>query len=712
MGRAAKCYYGGFKEMKQLLNSFGDGSITLEKIAKPKVPKNGVLIKNHYSAISVGTERMLVDFGKANYLQKARQQPEKVKEVINKVKTDGINTAYNAVKSKLNQPIPLGYSSAGEVIEVGVDCEGFKVGDLVISNGSHSEIVAVNKNLATKIPEGVSLEEAAFTVISSIPLQGVRLLDAEIGDTVVVMGLGLMGLIASQLLIANGCNVIGTDYDQKKVDIAKDYGVDAFSIKDGLDIVEYVKGKTDNQGADKVLITASTKSNQPIIQAANMTRKRGKIVLVGVIGLELDRTPFYEKEITFQVSSSYGPGRYDEQYETKGIDYPYGHVRWTENRNFQAILNLIKTGRLSFKELITHKFKFENADKAYEQLSNSGDVIGGLFEYNYNHVDEDDIISFSKTTVVSQDSVVIGMIGAGNYTSQTLLPKISNDFKLKTLASETGLSSSIVGNKHGFEFATTNVERIMKDEEINTVIITTRHNTHYEYVKEALLNDKAVFVEKPLALTHTELDELESLYKHQHIMVGFNRRFSPLVIKMQELLKSTVSPKSIIINVNAGKIPSNHWIQDPKVGGGRLIGEACHFIDLARYISGSRIINSNIVSMKDREETLDTFSILLKFEDGSIANINYYSNGSKAYPKEYIQVNAEGKILEINNFKELKGYGFSNFKKMKSSKQDKGHKACINGFLNSTRGNNPMIPFEELMEVSRISISLDQSIRT
>lgn len=697
--------------MKQLLNSFGDGTISVQEISKPNVPENGVLIKNYHSAVSVGTERMLVDFGKANYIQKARQQPEKVKEVINKVKTDGLNTTYNAVKSKLDQPIPLGYSSCGEVIEVGGNCKNFEVGDLVISNGAHAEIVAVNKNLVAKIPEGVSSEEAAFTVISSIPLQGVRLLEVEIGETVVVTGLGLMGLIASQILLSSGCNVIATDFDQNKVEIAKSYGVDAVNAKDGIDIVEYVKDKTNNHGADKVLITASTKSNDPIMQAANMTRKRGKIVLVGVVGLDIDRTPFYEKEITFQVSSSYGPGRYDDDYEIKGNDYPYGYVRWTENRNFQAILDLIRTGRLSFDSLITHKFKFEDADKAYEELSNTGNVIGGLFEYDYEDVNEDDVVELSRTIVSSKGNAVIGMIGAGNYTNQTLLPKINNEFKLKTIVSATGLSSSVVGKKHGFELATTNVEKVMTDDEINAVVITTRHNTHFEYVKEALENNKAVFVEKPLALTHEELDELEGLYNNQHIMVGFNRRFSPLVKKMQELLKSTVSPKSIMININAGKIPANHWTQDPVVGGGRLIGEACHFIDLARFISGSKIIDSQIVSMNDREETLDTFSIILKFEDGSIANINYYANGNKAYPKEHIQVNCEGKILEIDNFKVLKGYGFSKFSKMKSPKQDKGHKDCINDFLNSIKSNTPLIPFEELMEVSRVSIVLDQSIR-
>ncbi|WP_017548152.1 bi-domain-containing oxidoreductase [Salinicoccus carnicancri] len=697
--------------MKQLLNSFGDGTIKLEDISKPKVPNNGVLIKNYYSAVSVGTERMLVDFGKANYLQKARQQPEKVKEVINKVKTDGFNTTYNAVKSKLDQPIPLGYSSCGEIIAVGDDCNDFEIGDLVISNGAHAEIVAVNKNLVAKIPEGVSLEDAAFTVISSIPLQGVRLLETEIGDTVVITGLGLMGLIASQILVASGCHVIATDFDESKVEMAKSYGVDAINAKDGIDIVEYVKKKTTNQGADKVLITASTKSNEPIMQAAHMTRKRGKIVLVGVVGLDIDRTPFYEKEITFQVSSSYGPGRYDANYEEKGVDYPYGYVRWTENRNFQAILNMIKTNRLSFNSLITHKFKFEEAEKAYEELSNTGNVIGGLFEYNHEQVDDQDIVEIGDRKLSVKSNVTVGVIGAGNYTSQTLLPKIDQEYRLKTIVSSAGLSSTVVGKKRGFEFSTTNIDKVLSDDEINTVIITTRHDTHFEYVKSALKNNKAVFVEKPLALTHKELDELEAIYTDQHIMVGFNRRFSPLIEKMMGLLESTISAKSIMINVNAGKIPVEHWTQDPNVGGGRLIGEACHFIDLAKYISGSEISDYEIVSMNDRNDTFDTFSIILKFKDGSIANINYYANGNKSYPKENVQVNCEDKILEIDNFKILRGYGFDKFSKLKSPKQDKGHAKCINSFLNSTKTNTPLISFEELIEVSRISIDLDQIIR-
>lgn len=697
--------------MKQLLNSFGDGNITLENVAKPNVPKNGVLIKNYYSAISVGTERMLVDFGKANYFQKAKQQPEKVKEVLNKIKTDGMHTTYNAVKTKLNHPIPLGYSACGEIIEVGESCEGFEVGDMVISNGSHAEIVAVNKNLVCKVPEGVSYEDAAFTVISSIPLQGIRLLDVEIGETVVVIGLGLMGLIASQILIANGCNVIASDFDKEKVDIAKSYGVDAIDASEGINFVEYVKSKTSNYGADKVLITASTSSNQPITDAANMTRQRGKIVLVGVVGLNIDRKPFYDKEITFQVSSSYGPGRYDNQYEVQGIDYPYGHVRWTENRNFQAILNLIKNNSLSFDNLVTHKFKFEEAAQTYDELSKTGKVIGGLFNYDIKNIDDSNFIALSDPSAKSNSEATIGIIGAGNYTNQTLLPKIGSKYRLKTIVSTGGLSSSIVGKKHGFENAATDVNQVMLDDDINTLIITTRHDTHASYVIKGLQNNKSIFVEKPLALTHQELDEIEKVYTNQHLMVGFNRRFSPFIEKMKNLLSSSVSPKVINMNINAGILPADHWTQDRFIGGGRLIGEACHFIDLAKYIAGSTIIDSKIISMDDRHKTYDSFSILLKFENGSISNINYYANGDKSYPKENIQVTTEGKILELDNFKTLRGYGFKKFKKYTLKKQNKGHAACINTFLESIKSKQALIPFEDILEVSRISIDLDNEIR-
>ncbi|RAI79923.1 dehydrogenase [Macrococcoides goetzii] len=699
--------------MKQLLNSLSDGEIKLKEVPKPLVGKNEILIKTHYSAISIGTEKMLVDFGKANYIKKAKQQPEKVKEVINKVKTDGISTTYNAVKSKLDKPIPLGYSSAGEVIEIGDNVKEFRVGDFVISNGSHAEVVAVNKNLAAKIPSNVKLEDAAFTVISSIPLQGIRLLEPQIGETIVVIGLGLMGLIASQILVANGCTVIGTDVDEKKIELAKSYGINAVNVGQGFDIVNYVKNETNGFGADKVLITASTKSNEPILQSANMVRQRGKIVLVGVVGLDIDRTPFYEKEITFQVSSSYGPGRYDKQYESDGIDYPYGYVRWTENRNFRAILKLMEKGSLTFDNLITHKLNFTDASQVYTDISKESNVIGALFKYDAENTNLSVISHLENNSRIKHfmNEPTIGLIGAGNYTNQTLLPKINKKYRLKTIGSPGGMNASFVGEKHGFESATSNIDLIFEDSEINTLLITTRHDSHASLVRKGLHFNKSIFVEKPLAISNEDLEKIEEEYNGQHLMVGFNRRFSPITIKMKTLLSKLSSPKNIVIEINAGKIPKDHWTQDEKIGGGRLVGEACHFIDLAMFLAESKIIKYEIVCMDTIDETNDTFSILLKFEDGSIATINYNANGDKSYPKEIIKVTCENKILENNNFKILKGYGFKNFKTLRSAKQDKGHEACINLFLESVSSEKALIPFDDLVESARIAIELDKKMR-
>ncbi|WP_239710860.1 MULTISPECIES: bi-domain-containing oxidoreductase [unclassified Mammaliicoccus] len=699
--------------MKQLINSFTDGKVSLIDCPKPNVSKNNVVISNSYSAISIGTEKMLIDFGKSNYLQKAKQQPEKVKQVIDKVKTDGIATTYGSIKSKMDQPIPLGYSASGIVVEVGENVTEFEVGDRVISNGSHAEIVSVNKNLVAKIPDNINMEEAAFSVISSIPLQGIRLLETEIGETVVVTGLGLMGLLASQILIANGCTVIATDYDSNKVDLAKTYGVDAIDLSTGIDIVNYVQSKTGNNGADKVLITASTKSNDPIEQAAEMLRKRGKVVLVGVVGLELDRTKFYEKEITFQVSCSYGPGRYDENYEVKGQDYPIGFVRWTENRNFQTILQLLSSKKLDIKSILNHQYKFSDATEAYEELSNNKNIIGATFKYDRENIDYSETVKQNNYTIKNNSNAIVGIIGAGNFVNQTLLPKLGKKYRIKSIASQSGLSSSILSKKYKIEYSTTNSQDIIKDNEINSVIITTRHNTHFELVKSAIEAEKAVFVEKPIALKLEEVNQLKNLNIKNHLMIGFNRRFSPLSVKVKELLASAVDPMSIIINVNAGTIPKEHWTQNKDIGGGRLIGEACHFVDLALFYAGSKISSYKIVAMEDKNDTFDTFSILLKFENGSIATINYFANGNKSLPKEHITIYSEKRIIEIDNFIKLRAMGFKGFKSLKLKKQDKGHGECINQFLESVNTNNSTqpIPVEDIFEVSKICIELDEYIR-
>ncbi|NUK29891.1 zinc-binding dehydrogenase [Parageobacillus sp. VR-IP] len=703
--------------MKQVLQNLNSGETKIEEIPTPSIRRGKLLIKTIASVVSSGTERMLVDFGRASYLQKARQQPEKVKQVIDKIKTDGLQPTINAVRTKLDQPLPLGYSNAGIVVAVGEGVEGFKVGDRVVSNGPHAEVVCVPKNLCAKIPDNVDFESAAFTVISSIGLQGIRLAQPTLGETFVVIGLGLIGLITVQLLKAHGCKVLATDFDQNKVDLAKSFGAEAINLSSGIDPVEYAQKFTNGRGVDGVIITASTKSSEPVSQAAKMCRKRGRIILVGVTGLELSRSDFYEKELTFQVSCSYGPGRYDVEYEEKGKDYPFGFVRWTEQRNFEAVLDMMAEGKLNVKPLISKVFSIDEAVEAYRTLSEDKSVIGIVLKYpefNGEFVPNTTVMLREKVTY-SPQKPIIGVIGAGNYTNQTLLPAMKKlDVQLKTIVSSGGINGVHVGKRFNFEQTTTDAQTVINDSSINTVFITTRHDTHAYYVKEAINAGKHVFVEKPLCLTHEELEELKKLnYDNKILMVGFNRRFAPHIQKMKELLDTTAQPKTMVMLVNAGYIPADHWTQDPKVGGGRIIGEACHFIDLLRFLAGSKIKSIQGIKIGDTssEVTDDKATITITFEDGSIGTVHYFANGHKSYPKEKLEVFVGGKILSLDNFKTLYGYGWSNFKKMKLRSQDKGHLNGVKAFINGIESGYAPIPLEEIFEVTQATLDVAQQLR-
>lgn len=697
--------------MYQLLQSLKTGETIIEDIPTPVVGKGQLLIKSQCSVVSAGTERTLVDFGKSNYLQKARQQPEKVREVLNKIKTDGLQPTIEAVRTKLDDPITLGYSNAGVVLEVGKGVKNFKVGDRVISNGPHAEYVRVPENLCAKIPDNVDFEKASFTVISSIGLQGIRLAKPTLGETFVVIGLGLVGQLTVQLLKAHGCNVIATDLDENKVNIAKQFGVDAINVSEGVNPIEYVDTITKGRGADGVIVTASTASSDPVSQAANMSRKRGRIIMVGVTGLELNRTEFYEKELTFQVSCSYGPGRYDSEYEDKGHDYPISYVRWTEQRNFEAVLNIMSQGKLDIQSLITKKFNFRDAPKAYKTLSNDKNAIGLILQYPKRETSViDRTIELKKANVQKTNLINLGIIGAGNYTNRTLLPAIknSNNINLKTIVSSGGINGFHVGKRFHFEKTTTDSAEVFLDSEINSVIVTTRHDTHAQYVKKAIQARKHVFVEKPLCLTYEELDELKSLdYTDQLLMVGFNRRFSPHITKMKELLGTTTKPKTMVMVVNAGFIPADHWTQDPEIGGGRIIGEACHFIDLLRFIADSPISNVQAVTINDPSENIneDNSSITLTFEDGSIGTIHYFANGHKSFPKERLEVFVEGKILSLDNFKVMRGYGWPNFKRMRC-RQDKGHENGLKAFIEGIESGQAPIALDEVFEVTKASLDV------
>ncbi len=566
--------------MKQIIQDLKNGETILEEVPVPQVKAGYVLIKTSRSLVSLGTERMLVEFGKANLIDKARQQPDKVKQVLDKIKTDGIQPTLEAVFNKLGQPLPLGYCNVGTVIALGRGVTEFNVGDRVASNGNHAEYVSVPKNLVALIPDTVSDEEAAFTVIGSIGLQGIRLLNPQIGETVVVIGLGLIGLVASQLLHSNGCHVIGVDFDEQKVQLAKSFGIDAINPAKGIDPIKYVEEVTAGIGADAVLITASSKSNDIIHEACIMSRKRGRIVLVGVVGLDMRRDDFYKKELSFQVSCSYGPGRYDEEYENKGHDYPLPYVRWTEKRNFETILNCIATGRLNVSTLITERVPLEQYDTIYGDMRRQGS-IASILEYPIESNIER-IIKVENRQFKNTSNRKFGIIGAGNYASGMIVPcLIKAKAPIKYIASSQGLTAKILAKKAGAEAATSDYHEMLKDEEIGCVIVSTRHNLHAPILIESLKAGKSVFVEKPLCLNPEELQEILAAYHSAPngttITVGFNRRFSPFAEKLRVLAGE--GPKNIVATMNAGSIPKEMWVHDMEVGGGRIIGEACHFID-------------------------------------------------------------------------------------------------------------------------------------
>ena len=711
--------------MKQVMQNMADGRTVLVEAPAPLPSAGSVLIRTVCTLISAGTERMLVGFGKASYLDKARQQPEKVKMVLEKVQTDGLMTTIEAVRSKLAQPLPLGYCNVGVVSGVGERVDTFKVGDRVVSNGPHADIVKVSRNLCARIPDSVDDDSAAFVVVGSIGLQGIRLAQPTLGEAFVVTGAGLIGLLAVQLLRAHGCRVMAIDFDESKLALARQFGAETCNPSAGEDPVTAGMVFSRGRGVDGVIITASTTSSDPVTQAARMSRKRARIVLEGVTGLELNRADFYEKELTFQVSCSYGPGRHDPDYEEKGQDYPLGFVRWTEQRNFEAVLDMLASGQLDVKMLITHRFAFEDAPKAYEELAAHKTALGMLLQYT-SPIQQRMVRQVALKTDVTFTShrPVMGFVGAGNYASRVLIPAFkAAGAQFHTIVTAGGLSGVIHGDKASFAEASTDIFSILSNQSINTVAIVTRHDTHAGLVMQALQAGKHVFVEKPLAIDLEGLDGVLSAYGAAQacapmggtqLMVGFNRRFSPHVQKMKSQLVSLKEPKSFIITINAGAIPSNHWTQDNRIGGGRIIGEACHFIDLMRYLAGSPIVSVQARRMGDAPGatvTEDKASITLGFEDGSFGTILYLANGAASFPKERVEVFTAGRVLQLDNFRKLKGYGWPGFGTMNLWKQDKGQNACAAAFLRAVETGIPAIPVPEIFEVARVTIEAAELLR-
>lgn len=711
--------------MKQIIQDLSSGETRIVETPCPAPKKGSLVINSTKSLISVGTERMLVDFGKASLLSKARQQPDKVKQVFDKVRTDGLFTTIDAVKSKLGQPIPIGYSNVGIVAET-CGTSGFSAGDRVVSNGPHAEIVRVPQNLCARIPDSVSDEAATFTVVGSIGLQGVRLVNPTIGETVVVIGVGLIGLMTVQILLANGCRVLAMDYDPDKLALAQQYGAEISNLADGVDAVAAGMAFSGQRGVDAVLITASTKSNDPIENAALMSRKRGRIVLVGVAGLNLSRDHFYEKELSFQVSCSYGPGRYDPAYEEDGKDYPIGFVRWTEKRNFETVLDLMAAGKIDVSKMVSKRLAFEDAPDTFQSLGDDKNLLGVVLSYGNSYADlqqQTVELSGSRKHPPANGNPIIAVIGAGNYASRILIPALSKiNANIGPIVTSAGLSGTLVGEQNNAGQSSTDIDIILHDDDIRGAVVATQHNSHATLTAQLLRAGKDVFVEKPLAITHEQLADVRKAYEAAstrenapRLVVGYNRRFSPYIIAMKKLVDRVQAPKSFIMTMNAGAIPQDTWIQDPDVGGGRIIGEACHYIDLMRFLTGHKIVEIKAQKMgqnNSEDVTEDKAILLLRFADGSHGSIHYLANGASSFPKERVEVFTNGRVLQMDNFKSLRGFGWPGFRKKRGWRQNKGQAACVAAFYEAMRnGGASPIPPEEIFEVAQATLDIADILR-
>lgn len=705
--------------MKQVLQSLRTGQIELAEVPCPIVRPGHLLIQTTCSLISAGTERMLVEFGQAGLIGKARAQPDKVKQVLAKIRTDGLLPTLEAVFSRLDEPLPLGYCNVGRVVEVGRGVEGFNVGDRVASNGPHAEMVCVPATLAARVPEGVPDDAASFTVLASIALHGVRLAEPTLGERFVVFGLGLLGLVGAQFLRAHGCRVLGVDVNAQRCRLAESFGCETVCVSGGGDPVKAAEAFTNGYGADGVLITASAKNDTIMHQSAQVCRKRGRIVLVGVVDLSLSRADFYEKELSFRVSCSYGPGRYDPVYEAQARDYPRPYVRWTVARNFEAVLDALATQQLDVSPLISRRIPHGRAAEAYHSILKDSGVLGAVLTYPEQPPPGERVVALRSGGAAAAPGArpVVGVIGAGNFTKLVLLPAIrSAGAEIACVASAGGVSGLHAARKFDAEAAASDLRRVLDDPRITTVFITTRHGAHAGMVCDALEAGKHVFVEKPLAVDEAGLERVRAAraaHPQQHLMVGFNRRFAPHAVTARRLLAGRSHPVAIELMVNAGEIPPEHWTQDAESGGGRIIGEGCHFIDLAMFLVGCPITNVQAVmfgpqAARPRD---DKMSINLTFADGSIATVHYWSNGPKSYPKERVEVFSEGRVLVIDNWRRLRSFDWRGAPTQRI-RMDKGHKAEVAAFLERVAaGGAPLIPFDEIDMVTTASFAAVRSAR-
>ncbi len=704
--------------MQQLTQKLGSGDMIIQEVPYPQLGKGMVIVKNHYSIISAGTEGSTVVAARKSLLGKAKERPQQVKQVLDTLKKQGPIQTYRAVMKKLDAYSPLGYSCAGEVIEVGEGITEFQVGDKVACAGAgyanHAEIVSVPINLCVKLNKEANLKDAAYNTLGAISMQGVRQADLRLGESCVIIGLGLLGQLAALILKASGVTVIGIDVSEAAVKQAVDNNVvDIGLLKSAAGIEEQILNATQGYGADAVIIAAATNSLDPINFAGAIARKKGRVVVLGAVPTGFDRDPYwYRKELELKMACSYGPGRYDLNYEEKGIDYPLPYVRWTEKRNMKAFQNLIATNKIDIDYLTTHEFDFDNAKDAFDLVVSKSEPFTGIaLKYDIEKVANKSKITTKQPEKLGK--INISFIGAGSYAQGNLLPNIpeTKDVARIGVLTNTGTTSKRVAEKFKFQFCATQETDIF-DENTNTVFVATRHDSHGAYVLKSLKANKNIFVEKPLCLSESELEEIiEAQSKaNKAVMVGFNRRFSPLTTKLKKAIGN--NPMTMLYRINAGAIPGDNWVQDLEIGGGRVIGEVCHFIDYLTYLNGSLPVKVSATALPDANNLNDTLNILIQFENGSSGIVAYYANGSKSMTKEYVEVFSAGQSAILNDFKELKIYGKGKPKKTKILNQNKGQKEMVEAFVNSLLedGKAP-ISFEEIVSVTKASFKVLESVK-
>lgn len=724
--------------MKQLLQYVRTGETAVVDVPTPIPGPTQLLVRVGASLVSAGTERTVVDFAQKNLLAKARSRPDLVRQTLDKARRDGILSTFEAVQNRLEQPLALGYSCAGTVIAVGAEVAGFAPGDRVACAGGgyavHAEIVAVPQTLVARLPDGVSDEAAAFTTLGAIALQGVRLADVKLGETVAVIGLGLLGQLTVQLLKAAGCAVIGTDPQQRRVELALRLGADE-AAAGSEEFAALCLQHTAGRGVDAVLITADTRSNQPVELAGEVARDKGVVVAVGAVGTAVPRRSYYAKELDFRISRSYGPGRYDPSYEDEGRDYPYAYVRWTEQRNMEAVVGLMAAGRLAVEPLISHRFTIDEAPQAYELITGKGEPFLGVLLTYPTAAEPSPVVELAprpaapdrSATTAATGMVRLGLIGAGTYASATLLPAIKGIANLErvAVASARGVTARVAAERFGFAYCATDARAILDDPAVNTVAILTRHNLHARQTIDALVAGKHVFVEKPLCLTEQELAAIEVAYNAARsraaaegraapaLMVGFNRRFAPMILALKEQLAGVREPLMLTCRVNAGYIPPDHWTQDPAVGGGRLIGEACHFIDLLIFLAGARVARVTTRALPDGGRyRQDNLLITLEFEEGSIGQIVYVANGDKSFGKEALELFGGGLAARLDDYRSLSiRRGATRIARAARLGTDKGHRATWQAFVAHLLGQAPPpIAFADLLHSTAVTLAAQRSL--